>query len=78
MLAEDLFNTLYCQQSFAVYAFIIEAFLDEGLSIDRLSDSNSFWDVNAIEVIIEKFSVNSEIRFFYHCSINHIRKINII
>lgn len=38
-----------------------EVFLDEGLSVEGLRDSNRFWNAESVEVVVEEFSVDSQI-----------------
>lgn len=66
---DDLFYGLNGEDSRAIHDLITEAFFNEGLRVDGLSDAYGLWNVQSIEVIVEELGVYFQIWFFEHIAV---------
>ena len=65
-LTDHFLDRFKGKDSWAFQCIITESLLDESLSVDGLGDSNSLWNVDSVEVIVEELGIYSQIRFFNH------------
>ena len=70
MLTDHFLDRFKGKDGWPFQCIITESLLDESLSVDGLGDSDSLWNVDAVEVIVEELGIYSQIRFFNHLIID--------